>query len=159
MRRKTAEFLEGWELTMDDKLILEVFVTVVFEEISKLEGAAGDVVMIPFGGTASGEIFTGVVLPGGVDTQRVDVNGVRHMSARYMLEGTDRVGAKCRIFIENNGHFPKEEPMPFRTIPVFRTDSSALSPYLHRDAFRGEGHSVDGKLVIRFYEIGAGGER
>ena len=141
---------------MSDKLILEIVVDVEVSQVSQLEGSAGSVVMIPFGGTASGPIFDGVVLPGGVDTQRVDLSGVRHMSARYMLEGTDSDGAPCRIFIENNGHFPKDAPMPFKTVPVFRTDSGTLGPYLHRDVFRGEGHSVDGGLVIRFYEVGAG---
>lgn len=105
---------------MSDKLILEVFVDVDFKCVSQLEGDAGDVVMIPFGGTAKGEIFSGTVLPGGTDTQTVDLNGVRHMSARYTLEGTD---------------------------------SKALAPYLHRAAFRGEGHSVADRLVIRFYEV------
>lgn len=138
---------------MSDKLILEVFVEVDFKSVSMLEGNAGDVVMIPFGGTAKGEIFSGAVLPGGTDTQTVDLSGVRHMSARYMLEGTDSAGEKCKIYIENNGHFPKDAPMPFKTVPVFRTDSKTLAPYLHRSAFRGEGHSVADKLVIRFYEI------
>lgn len=143
-------------IDMSDKLILEVFVDVDFRSISQLEGDAGAVVMIPFTGTARGDIFSGVVLPGGVDTQTVDINGVRHMSARYMLEGTDSAGDKCRIYIENSGHFPKDAPMPFKTVPVFCTDSKALAPYLHRSVFRGEGHSEGEKLVIRFYELGAG---
>ena len=138
---------------MSDKLILEVFVDVDFKCVSQLEGDAGDVVMIPFGGTAKGEIFSGTVLPGGTDTQTVNLNGVRHMSARYTLEGTDSAGETCRIYIENTGHFPKDAPMPFKTVPVFRTDSKALAPYLHRAAFRGEGHSVADRLVIRFYEV------
>jgi hypothetical protein len=138
---------------MSDKLILEVFVDVDFGSISQLEGDAGGVVMIPFGGTAKGGIFSGIVRPGGTDTQTVDLNGVRHMSARYMLEGTDSAGEKCLIYIENNGHFPKDAPMPFKTVPTFRTDSKALGPYLHRYAFRGEGDAADGKLIIRFFEI------
>lgn len=141
---------------MSDKLILEIFVDVDFHSISQLEGDAGAAVMIPFGGTAQGEIFSGIVLPGGVDTQTVDVVGVRHMSARYMLEGQDNTGAACKIFIENNGHFPKDAPMPFQTVPTFRTDSKALAAYLHRSAFRGEGHADDGKLVIKFFELGTG---
>ena len=67
---------------MADKLIFEVFVDIYSEQVSLLKGPAGEVVMIPFGGTVKGEIFNGKVLPGGVDTQTVDQNGVRHMSAR-----------------------------------------------------------------------------
>jgi len=61
--------------------------------------------MIPFGGTVEGELFHGKVLAGGVDTQTVDQNGVRHMSARYMLEGVDNAGEPCHIYIDNNGWF------------------------------------------------------
>lgn len=140
---------------MNDRLIMEIHVKIDFQEVSQLEGSAGGVIMIPFGGTSSGEIFNGTVLPGGVDTQLVDVNDVRHMSARYMLEGRDRTGARCRIYIENNGAFPKDAPMPFKTIPTFLTDSTALAPYLHSHKFRGEGHPAEDGVTIKIFEIGA----
>jgi hypothetical protein len=75
---------------MYDKLIFEVAVEFDPTQISQLKSPAGEVLMIPFGGTVKGELFNGRVLPGGVDTQTVDQNGVRHMSARYMLEGVDK---------------------------------------------------------------------
>ncbi len=138
---------------MSDKLILEVFVTIDFKDFSQLEGSGGAVVMIPFGGTVTGEIFNGTVLPGGVDTQIVDVNNIRHMSARYMLDGTDHTGNKCKIYVENNGHFPKDEAVPFKTVPTFITDSKVLAPYLHGHIFRAEGHPWEAGVVIRIFEV------
>ena len=91
------------------------------------------------------------VLPGGVDTQSQQ-NGVRHMSARYMLDCVDKDGDPCRVFIENNGWF-ESQSMPFKTIPTFMTDSKKLAPYLHCNRFRGEGHFENGALVIKFFEI------
>jgi hypothetical protein len=138
---------------MKDKLILEIFVSIDFKDISQFEGPVGSVVMIPFTGNASGDIFKGTILPGGVDTQIVNMNGVRHMCAKYMLEGTDNTGAKCKIYIENNGYFQKESPMPFMTIPTFLTDSKALAPYLHCNKFRGEGNMTGNNLTIKMFEI------
>jgi hypothetical protein len=137
---------------MEDKLVLEVFVEIQEKDISYLMGSAGEVVMIPFTGTVKGELFNGRILPGGVDTQVVNQNGVRHMSARYMLEGADKNGEPCRIYIENDGWF-EAQSMPFKTIPTFITDSKTLAPYLHSNKFRGEGHMADGKLVIKMFEI------
>ena len=140
---------------MADKLIMEVHVISDGKDVSVLKGPAGEVVMIPFGGTVTGEIFHGVVRPGAADCQRVNLAGVRHMSARYMLEGTDYTGEKCHIFVENNGYFT-ELQMPFQTVPTFLTDSKTLAPYLHRNKFRGEGHPTgDGNICIRLVEVDA----
>ena len=43
---------------MADKLILQIHVRMDMKDCSFLKGPAGEVVMIPFGGTAEGEIFT-----------------------------------------------------------------------------------------------------
>ena len=142
---------------MTDKLIFEVHVEIDDKTVSFLKGPAGEAVMIPFSGTVTGELFNGRVLPGGVDTQTVNQNGVRHMSARYMLEGFDSNGESCHIYIDNCGWFESMN-MPFKTIPVFLTDSKKLAPYLHSNRFRGEGHLIDGKTVIKMFEIGASGE-
>lgn len=136
---------------MADKLIMEVFVE--FDgEVASLKTPTAEVVMIPFVGTVKGEIFNGRVCKGGVDTQRVNLSGVRHMSARYMLDGEDYTGAKCHIFIENNGWFDKIE-MPFKTVPTFITDSTALAPYLHQNKFRGEGHPWEKGVLIKMFEV------
>ena len=138
---------------MPDKLIFEVTVEIDTTHVSQLKGPAGEVIMIPFRGTVKGELFNGRVLPGGVDTQTVDQNGVRHMSARYMLEGVDKNGEPCRIYIDNNGWFPAEMAMPFKTIPTFFTDSKTLAAYLHSNKFRTEGHPRPGGVTIKVFEI------
>jgi hypothetical protein len=140
---------------MPDKLIFEIAVKIDPTQVSQLKGPAGEVIMIPFGGTVAGELFNGQVLPGGVDTQTVDQNGVRHMSARYMLEGIDNTGEHCRIYIDNNGWFPGEMVKPFKTIPTFFTNSKALAAYLHRNQFRTEGHPREGGVTIKVFEIGS----
>lgn len=140
---------------MADKLIMEVLVSIEGKDVSFLKGPAGEVVMIPFGGTVQGEIFNGVVCPGGVDCQRVNLTGVRHMCARYMLEGTDSAGEKCHIFVDNNGWFNGMQS-PFQTVPTFITDSKTLAPYLHQNKFRGEGHPREGGVTIKFFEVDNG---
>ncbi len=137
---------------MSDKLIFEVSVEIDGGAVSFLKGPAGEAVMIPFGGTVRGELLNGRVLPGGVDTQRVNQNGMRHMSARYMLDCVDKDGEPCRVFVENNGWF-ETQSLPFKTIPTFMTDSKKLAHYLHCNNFRGEGHFEAGGLVIKFFEI------
>ena len=95
-----------------------------------------------------------IVEPCGVDTQITNQNEVRHMSARYMLTGTDRDGRDCHIYVENNGWFTDgARPTPFRTVPTFITDSPALAPLLHRNQFVGEGLRDESGLWIRFYEL------
>ncbi|MBN2239708.1 MAG: DUF3237 family protein [Dehalococcoidales bacterium] len=138
---------------MNDKLILEISVDIDTARVSQLNSPAGEVVMIPFKGTVTGELFQGRILPGGVDVQTVDQNGVRHMSARYMLEGTDNAGQSCRIYVDNNGWFTGKMVMPFKTIPTFRTDSRFLADYLHSNRFRAEGHPREGGVTIKVFEI------
>lgn len=114
----------------------------------------GEVLMIPFKGTAEGPQFRGIVEPCGVDTQIVNAAHVRHMSARYMLTGTDAAGKSAHIYVENNGWFDDlTKSMPFRTVPTFYTDSELLAPYLHRNQFTGEGVNEADGLHIYFYEI------
>jgi len=141
---------------MEKKLIMEVHVTIDNADVSFLEGPGGGVVMIPFGGTVSGEIFSGKVCPGGVDVQRTNLSKVRHMCARYMLEGTDNTGAPCKIFVDNNGWFDDEIPPSkegFKTVPTFLTDSKALAPYLHQNKFVGIGTPAECGVLISIYEV------
>ena len=119
-----------------------------------MAGENGEVLMIPFKGSVDSEIFKGIVEPCGVDTQVVNAAHVRHMSARYMLTGTDADGNACHIYVENNAWFTDgAQPKPFRTVPTFITDSKRLAPYLHRNQFIGEGLRDERGLWIRFYEL------
>ena len=140
---------------MADKEVLVIKVRIDPTAVTAFRGPAGEVVAIPFTGEAEGEIFNGTVRPGAVDTQRVNLSGVRHMSARYILEGTDKAGEHCHIFIENNGWFDSMS-MPFKTVPTIMTDSKTLAPYLHSNRFRGEGHAGEGGvLLIKYFEVEA----
>ena len=87
-----------------------------------VKGHTMDIVMIPFEGSAQGPVFSGTVTGRGVDTQKIPKGGSARLSARYMLEGTDFAGAKCKVFIENNS---TEEGL----VPLFITDSPALAKY------------------------------
>ena len=146
---------------MDKKLILDIKIEFNGKTVS-LESGNEAVVMIPFAGyVATGDIFTGIVEPCGVDTQVVNEAKIRHMSARYMLTGKDAEGNDCHIYIENNGFFDEweghaaldpEKPM-FRTVPTFITDSPVLKPYLHTRKFLGEGWGKEDGLHILFYEV------
>ena len=90
-----------------------------------VEGHADTAVMLPFTGECDSPIFQGKILPGGVDTQRVDKEGKCKLSARYTLEGVDCDGVPCKLFIQNEGvSLPGGE---MHTRPIFRTDSKALA--------------------------------
>ena len=89
-----------------------------------IQGHTQRVVMLPFEGECESRLFTGRILPGGVDTQRIDPDGRCALSARYALEGTDFQGNPCRLFIENAGVSHPQEKMI--THPHIRTDSEAL---------------------------------
>ena len=81
---------------------LVLTVNVRCSEPVQVSGHRETVVMIPFTGTAEGELFKGIIKGTGTDTQKIAADGVCRLSARYMLEGSDHTGAKCRIFIENS---------------------------------------------------------
>lgn len=136
------------------KPILEVLVEIDSSATVELYGPVGTVKMIPFKGLVKGSIFNGIVEPCGVDTQITNQNGVRHMSARYMLSGQDQDGVSCHIYVENEGWFTSNPlPKPFKTVPTFYTDSKKLAPYLHCNQFVGEGLRDENGLWIRFFEL------
>ena len=91
------------------------------EEAYSVSGHCLDVVMIPFTGLAKGPYFNGTIMGTGVDTQKIPKGKRAFLSARYMLEGEDYTGQKCRIFIENQG-----DDMSCCK-PVIVTDSEALA--------------------------------
>ena len=96
------------------KLILEILVNTDGDRTRTIETKTGTVRMIPFSGIVKSGIMTGIVEDTGVDTQITNQNGVRHMSARYLLSGRDDEGNPCSIYVENNGWFTNgERPKPF----------------------------------------------
>lgn len=139
---------------MNDKCIMEFIITINPKDISTMESSNGKVTMIPFDGHVQSELFTGTILPGGVDVQITNAAGIRHMCARYMFEGTDQNGKKCHLFVDNNGYFePNRDPSPFQTYPVFMTDSEALAKYLHQSRFRAEGHGSENGVIIKIFDV------
>ncbi len=79
-------------------------------EACSLKSDHGSVNQILFTGECHAPFFTGVILPGGVDTQISSRDGACLLSARYMLEGTDNTGKPAKIYIENNGDMSKTHP-------------------------------------------------
>ncbi len=113
--------------TMQDELLTAIKVT-CYEPVT-VAGAKKKIVMIPFGGEASGEYFNGKVVGTGVDTQKIDPDGKLVLSARYMLEGTDAAGNACRIFVENQGNWETG----FK--PYIVTDSPLLAEWENADLY------------------------
>lgn len=92
----------------------------------EVKGNTGTVRMILFSGDVEGSDFKGKILPGGVDTQRQLKDVPLQLSARYVLEGADRAGKSCRIFIENQG-IADTNGQVRKTKPKIITDSADLS--------------------------------
>ncbi len=137
-RQNAAE--EGQEKTAE--LLLKV--EVQCGEAFSVSGQDRDIVMIPFSGTAQGPYFNGRILGEGVDVQKIDKNGKRVLSARYMLEGEDFMGQKCRIFIENEG-CPGEI---YR--PLLVTDSQALAGW-EKETLWDTVEGIPGGVCVRIY--------
>lgn len=102
--------------------IIRVYVKI--EDAIMVNGNTQNVNMIRFTGYAKSQYFQGEILPCGIDLQRSKAGGSTTLSARYILEGMDSNGDKCRIFIENNG--VTDENGIITTKPVIVTDSKAL---------------------------------
>ena len=81
-------------------------------------------VMLPFTGECDSPLFKGKILPGGVDTQRIQPDGNGTLSARYTLEGVDDQGQPCHLFIDNAAKLGAEGIGA--TYPTIRTDSESL---------------------------------
>lgn len=127
-------------------------IDVILDRTETVQGAGGEAVMILFHGTFSGEAGTGVVLPGGVDTQIQRRGEARSLSARYMLEGQDKNGKPFRIFVENNGICTEGEAIT--THPVIYTDLKELQ-WLEQENLTGvvEGCG-ENSVQIRIYRGG-----
>ncbi len=136
---------------MDFEEVLTVHVKI--QNALNLDNEFGDsVVMISFSGSVTGPYFEGDVLSGGIDTQIIGKTGDRHtVSARYMIEGRDFTGKDCKMYIENNGVFNKnQKDVLFRTSPKIITNSKALD-FMNSDVLVGEGVSTESGVDIKIY--------
>ena len=137
---------------MDGILLLDLTIEANGPSVH-LKGDGSEVDMIPFKGSAGGPLLQGTIEPCGVDTQLVNAAGVRHMSARYMISGTDATGRPVRLYVENNGWFDDAtKTMPFHTVPTFFSDSPDLLAKLSGPVV-GEGAEEADGLHIRFYHV------
>ncbi len=126
------------------ELILSI--KIELDECTIVKNDETEVRFIRFHGEASSEYFSGIILPGGVGTQFCTGN-LFVLSVRYILEGLDYTGEKCRIFIENNG---SETEKGVRTNPKIITDSNALQEIFANDLY-GEAEDDDGAVIIKIY--------
>ena len=124
------------------KLVLQIEVDI--DQSYNVRGSNGSATMILFHGKSNCENFKGEILPGGVDTQKEIGGNARTLSARYCLEGTDKTGTMCHIFIENNGNMGK-------TTPTILTDSAALK-FLETAKLSGTIGMRAGGVLISIYQ-------
>ena len=125
------------------KKLLEIKVACL--EAYDVKGKRKTVNMVPFTAEASGEYFTGKTMGVSVDTQTYEEGKIGKLSARYMLEGNDFTGAKCRVYIENNTC----DDGVLR--PAIVTDSRALSDWEEK-TLRATLEVVEGGVIIKVFE-------
>lgn len=151
---------------------LELFITltirvdrpiVIFNDPGKVKRQ-----LIPISGGEMTGRLRGRILPGGVDSQVIDREGVCRLSARYGVETEDGK----RFFIENNGirrvparylpqlfaddmaFFSTIPPgeIYFFTTPTFEVADDSLS-FLQKEIFIGRGTRGNDGLVMAFYQL------
>lgn len=125
----------------------EFDIDVVLDASYQVKGQKGSATMILFHGECRSDFFNGKILPGAVDTQSGLTGQEWALSARYMLEGKDRRGNDCRIFVENNGII--EGDSEIHTKPRFFTDSAELA-WLEEGDFCGTVIPVKNGVKIHF---------
>lgn len=126
-----------------------LIIKVIIKKILEVEGTGCTARMISFGGECHSDIFTGSILEGGIDAQQIDRDGNGMASARYMIEGTDCSGKKCRLYIENNGEVIQGKIQ--KTYPKIITDSENLK-WLEHVSLSGTITGQEGFVLIHIYE-------
>jgi Protein of unknown function (DUF3237) len=116
------------------------------------------------GGTISGPLLQGEVVPGSGDWQVVRGDGVLNVEARYTLQSHDGV----LIAVTNRGmrHAPPDvmakltrgEPVPadsyyFRTTAQFEAPLDGRYAWLNRAMFAGKAEREPGAAIIHFFRI------
>jgi hypothetical protein len=120
--------------------------------VDSVKSSKREATMIKFTGSIDHPNFKGKVLPGGVDTQVQESGKGRTLSARYILDGTDAKGQKCKIFIENNGDSGSNGGMN-NTKPKVITDCKSLE-YLEDSNLSGTIESRGMGVYIRIFDEG-----
>lgn len=110
-----------------------------------VEGHSQTVVLVPFTGKAKGDFFNGEIISSAVDTQRYKKDGTNSLSARYMIEGFDFKGKKCKIFVENNVSGESWKPS-------IVTDSEVLKDW-ESSNLRSTVEGVDGGVIVKIFKL------
>lgn len=110
-----------------------------------VEGHSQTVVLVPFTGKAKGDFFNGEIISSAVDTQRYKKDGTNSLSARYMIEGVDFEGKKCKIFVENNVSGESWKPS-------IVTDSEVLKDW-ESSNLRSTVEGVDGGVIVKIFKL------
>lgn len=116
------------------------------------------------GGTVTGPLFTGKVLPGSGDWQVVRMDGVLNVEARYTLETPDGVLIACT----NRGirhaspdimaKLMRGEPVPndsyyFRTTAQFEAPIGSKYEWMNRAMFAGKAEREPNAAIVHFFRI------
>ena len=109
-------------------------------------GSYMDCSLVSFTATAEGKYFSGKTIGAGVDTQKTDKIGTTLLSARYMLEGVDYSGLKCRVFIENNSDIHG------KCSPAIVTDSMVLA-YLQNSKLSAEISPAENGVCVEIFKL------
>lgn len=110
-----------------------------------VQGASVTVCMVPFTAQAHGRYFNGETIGQCVDTQHIVGDGQAVLSARYMLQGVDCSGKRCKVFIENNGK------MGEGFTPTIVTDSEALRDW-ETATLCATVRAVENSVQVRLYK-------
>lgn len=115
------------------------------------------------GGTVSGPLLNGRVVPGGADWQLVQPDGLIDLTARYTIEAAD--GTLIGVVNRGLRHAPPEvnarlaageavDPalVYFRTTPVFEAPSGPHE-WLSRHIFVATGQRHPDGVLIRFFVV------
>lgn len=116
------------------------------------------------GGTVTGPLFSGTVLPGGGDWA-VERSGTAQLEARYVMvsdhgdavevlnRGYFRATPEVEARMRDGENVPEDDPgMYFRTAPVFQTDAPRHR-WLAEHQFIGLARDEDGQVCIRCYVV------
>ena len=116
------------------------------------------------GGTVSGPLLNGIVLPGGGDWA-VTRSGTAQLEARYLVQTDDgaaidvlnrgyfRATDEVTARMERGDNVAEDDPgMYFRTAPVFQTDAPAHR-WLAEHQLLGLARDEDGQVCVRVFVV------
>ena len=127
------------------------FVVDVEDIIDLGSSAIGHRRLVPItGGTVSGPIGAGIVLPGGADWQWLHADGTIALDAHYVL----RLDSGELVEVQSTGlrHVPVDGPVYFRT--VVRMTTTSDRPEINQRLFISVGSRLERQVVLDLYPVG-----